>query len=40
MDCFKTGNSVRKHMIYMKVIFDIDNYLMFEACFVMEPFNF
>ena len=27
-------------MIYMYVIFDINNNLMFEACFVLEPCNF
>ena len=36
-DFLQTGNSEGKHMIYIWVIFDINNNLMFEACFVLEP---
>ena len=39
-DFFETGNSAEKHMIYIYVIFDINNNLMFEACFVLKPCNF
>ena len=37
---FETGNSEEKHMICVYLIFDINNNLMFEACFVLEPCNF
>ena len=37
---FETGNSEEKHMICVYLIFDINNNLMFEAYFVLEPCNF